>query len=178
MVEKDKYIEVKDKLLVEKDKLLVEKDKYIEENNLVKNNLLVEKEKVIALINEKLADSNARYLQALGDISIRRVIEMVEKNYLYQESKKKLESEQESDKPISRRDIWSYVLNQKEKCSIRYPNLMTLSNAVPPINLPDAITKLHNSVSKGIHNAKIEKVLIDTSTLSNNEVNLHHIVNL
>ena len=172
MTEKDKKIE---EICLGKDKLLAEKDKYTEEIRLGRDKLLVEKEIVIALINEKLADSNARYLQMLGDISIRRVIEMVEKSDFFQESKKKLKKK---NPHVSRSDIWSLVLNQKDKCRIRFPNLMLLLNDLPPINLPDVISKLHNSASKGIHNSKIEQVLIDTSSLSNNEVNLHFIVKL
>ena len=182
LAEKDKHTEEinsgKDKLLAGKDKLLAVKDKHTEEINSGKDKLLAEKDKIIALIYEKLADSNLRYLQTLGDISIRRVIEMVEKNDLYQESKKKLKATSSPETPVTRREIWSFVLKQKDEASARYPNLIDLSNAVPPINIPETITKLHSSASKGIHNAKIEKVLIDTSSLSSNEVYLHHIVKL
>jgi len=62
-------LEAKDKELEGKDKLLADKDV------------------IISLTRDKLADANLRYLVALGDIFIRGVVESVEKDIIYMETK-------------------------------------------------------------------------------------------
>jgi hypothetical protein len=69
-------IKEKDKELAGKDEVITGKDKE-----------LAAKDVILALTKDKLADANFRYLAALGDISIRGVVEAFEKESIYLETK-------------------------------------------------------------------------------------------
>ena len=144
-------LEAKDKELEGKDKLLADKDV------------------IISLTRDKLADANLRYLMALGDISIRGVVESVEKDSIYMETKRFLKNASPDDKfSDSRRLTWEAILTNPEKSS-RFQNLKKLV-VEEKINVAEAIVSLHRSSSKGIHNPKFDEVLIDLDSLSRNEV--------
>ena len=121
-------------------------------------------------MREKLADANLRYLVALGDISIRGVLESMEKDSVYLETKKYLKKNltQEVKHTISRRIVWEAIFKDPEKSS-RFPNLKRLE-IDKKINVVDNIVNIHSSSSKGIHNATFKEVLIDLDSFSRNEV--------
>ena len=52
-----------------------------------KDNELTAKDVILVFTREKLADANLRYRVALGDISIRCVVESLEKDSIYLETK-------------------------------------------------------------------------------------------
>jgi len=135
-----------------------------------KDKELADKNTIISLTRDKLADANLRYLVALGDISIRGVIESVEKDSIYMETKLflKKNASPEDEFPDSRRLTWEAILTNPEKSS-RFQNLKKLV-VEEKINVAEAIVSLHRSSSKGIHNAKFDEVLIDLDSLSRNEV--------
>jgi hypothetical protein len=162
----EKEIESKDKEIESKDKEIESKDKEIK----FKDKAIADKDAILTLTREKLADANLKYLLALGDISIRGVVESIEKDSIYKETKaflKKLALP--GDKfPDTRRLTWEAILKQPEKSS-RFQHLKTLAEEVE-INVAEAIVSLHRTSSKGIHNAIYDEVLIDVDSLSRNEV--------
>ena len=145
-----------------KDKELAGKDKELADKNTI-----------ISLTRDKLAGANLRYLVALGDISIRGVVESVEKDSIYMETKLFLKktASPENEFPDSRRLTWEAILTNPEKSS-RFQNLKKLV-VEEKIDVAEAIVSLHRSSSTGIHNAKFDEVLIDLDSLSRNEVSCY-----
>ena len=152
-------IDGKDQVITGKDQVISEKDKE-----------LTAKDVILLFTREKLADANLRYLVALGDISIRGVVESVEKDSIYLETKLHLRKNASSDNeyPDSRRLVWQAILKHPEKSS-RFFNLKKLA-VDEKINVVEALISLHRTSSKGIHSAKFDEVLIDLDSLSRNEV--------
>ena len=157
--EKDQVITGKHQVITEKDQVITGKDKE-----------LAAKDVVLAFTRDKLADANLRYLIALGDISIRGVVESLEKDSIYLETKLHLRKSASSDNeyPDSRRLVWQAILNHPEKSS-RFHNLKKLA-IEENINVVESLVSLHRTSSKGIHSAKFDEVLIDLDSLSRNEV--------
>jgi hypothetical protein len=159
-------IDGKDKEIIAKDKEIIGKDKEI----IGKDKELADKNTILSLTRDKLADANLRYLVALGDISIRGVVESVEKDSIYMATKLFLKKNASPDIefPDTRRLTWEAILTNPEKSS-RFQNLKKLVDE-NKINVAEAIVSLHRSSSKGIHNAKYEEVFIDLDSFSRNEV--------
>jgi hypothetical protein len=160
-----RQLEEKDVALASKDVALASKDDALASKDVA----LASKDTILTFMRDKLADANLRYLVALGNISIRGVLESMEKDSVYLETKEYLRKyrTQEDKHTVSRRVVWEAILKDPEKSS-RFPNLKRLE--IDKINVVDNIVSIHSSSSKGIHNATFKEVLIDLDSFSRNEV--------
>ena len=173
----DNRLSERDKELQGKDKELQGKDKELQG----KNDQLQDKNKLLFDANEKLADANSRHLKEIGDFSLRRVIENVESVKLFRNLKNELKEQTIKDEKARlvyvkgksyspyRRSVWAKLLDHPES-AIRFQHLKKLSEISPDIDVPEIISRIHSSSSKGIHSYEVKMVFINTSSYSPSEV--------
>jgi hypothetical protein len=170
---KDLIIIGKDQELARKDLIIIGKDKELARKDLIiigKDKELALKDVILALTKDKLAGANIKYIVALGDMSMRGIVESLEKESIYQVTKLNMRKNASSDNeyPDSRRLVWQAILNNPET-SPRFHNLKKLA-VEEKINVVETLISLHRISSKCISKAMFDRVLIDLDSLSRNEV--------
>jgi len=135
----------------QKDKTYEEKEKHFKAKETISHMLT--------------ADANTRYLKVSGDLSLRRVLEEIERDDLFAAVKKSHKTKQaiakiENNKVISnlsKKEIWSQVFEHSES-EYRFPKLYSLNSKLPVTGL---LADLFNFCSKEVHTYLPFKVFID-----------------
>jgi hypothetical protein len=160
---KDEILRKKDEALMYKDQILKSKDESLKD----KDESLKNKDLALKAQKASLSQVNFRLLQVLGDTSLRRVIEEVEKNDLVKEKKKMLKALTDTKSSPSRKEIWEAVLNDSS-ASIEFPCLESLFRQGQPV--PSVIADIFNFASKGLHTGPLDLVYIAKDALTELQV--------
>jgi len=121
------------------------------------------------------ADANSRYLKVSGDLCLRRILEESEKDEMFVAVKKDHKAKQKDSKKksneyipnLSRKEIWSNVLNDCEECKDRFPQVYLLNRNLPVAGL---LADLFNFSSKEVHTHLPCKVFIDKDNYTPEQV--------
>ena len=162
----------KDKQLLDKNEQILDKNEQI----LDKNEQILDKEKVFKS-SEKLfklehEHANIRILQLIGDVSLRRVVEELEKKTFFRNARGFLLEQKEDGKARkpSRKELWNAVL-ANQLSSTEFPELYALY--VQGVPVAGVLAELITLGNKNIHTGKITKVLIDTERVTDLQVQLN-----
>jgi len=120
----------------------------------------------------KLAQVKTTYLKMAQNLNLRKVIEDLSSKKVVKETRKLLKSQRNatvaSGNP-SNQELWSAVFKKEESKDV-FPNLHALINEDVPV--ASIMADLIRFASKEVHTGEVERVFIDSRSLTSEQVNI------
>jgi len=129
-------------------------------------------QKDMLILKMKLSQAYSKYLKMARNLNLRKVIEDLSSKKVVKETRKLLKSQRNatvaSGNP-SNQELWSAVFKKEESKDV-FPNLHALINEDVPV--ASIMADLIRFASKEVHTGEVERVFIDSRSLTSEQVNI------